>query len=347
MENEYDIDEMIKLFINNNIRDDEIEDDVIEKFALFFNNEIPFDEIKYRLYKSNFKGIYLASDEEYENLIKNKEKKALYRIDEKAIISSLSNVEKNDDILIHEMVHALIDNKLAKNIHDICNDLSGEKGHGFEEGVASTISSSCHNNDKDFISYSDSYVCQVGIVEQINFLYNFYSKKKYSSFLLHVIKEPVQTLNLLFDIYNDIIEQKFALKLNNNEINRKDTLNIAYKTANDIIVACDSMLEPDISDYDIKNLFFLASRLNYDYLLLVKDEILFNNEYVKELELFPKAIKEETKMSGEEKLLSILFNDKTLLHSNLLIELYKIAGNSIPNYYENNIDSIAKQKKYC
>lgn len=331
--------------ISKNEKQIEIENNVKQELVNLFDGKLTLDEINKRLLKNSFKGIYIIDDDIFNKLIEKDSILAFYSNLHKAIFISKNNYEKYEYTLSHEMIHALIDHEIKIVNRDCnCKDEFNNIGLGIEEGIASCVSLAIENGKKTFDDSNYlSYPNQVKLIQQLNVLYSYSNCKKYSSIILHAIKEPKTFLSLIKDIYLSILDKRFCID--------KNLINVAYKTAYDFVSICNDLEEYSMNIIeDNKNsilLVFAISYININYLYLIDKTIFDNelNENIKKIFLLDKGVCLKN-FKNEELLLKSIFGD-SILYNSILKEVEDCSG-FVPNYIEQEeIPFITVKKKTC
>lgn len=233
-----------------------IENNCKKKIASLFGEYFNISIINSILKKNGFKGIYVLEDSLYECLFLGGCAQYMCA-GEKAIFISETD-SKRQEVLCHELILALIDNRIKP--------LYGEPKldpiyDSIEEGIASYIANLSTGKE---LKPTSSYYPLAKLIEQLNQLYRCNKERKYPNFLLHAILEPEDVIFQIKEIYSSIISKKME--------ENKETESTAYKTAYNLFVTASHCLENESRDS-----YYLMSYMNFLYYAF-NNEILMLNE---------------------------------------------------------------------
>ena len=313
-------------------RNYEIENLGIKMFAEKVKGCISEEDIRDTLIKNGFNGIYMLPEDQFNEVREDENVKAYYMPDEKKIIVNKDYYQDHKDIIIHELVHAYLNDNSRVTIE--INEEFIDYGYGLEEGCCTVIQKT---NDINTIEDSavDVYIYQSHLVKQLNELYKYSPDKKYPNLIHHLLKEPKDFLPAVSRIYESILS-----KLNLDEdINIRE---IALRSALSIVTTTDSMV--DNKNYNPKSMYTINSCMNTVYLYLASKKIRNEN---KTNDLFPNF--SETQKNDPERLIQLLFGsevDYFKRQVNIISKLLMMQQEELENCsrYTTKIVTYAKKK---
>lgn len=252
---------LLKELIKKRKKEVELEEECKALLSKFFGDELNYDKINSILKENGFNGIYVLSDREYESLFPGS--LATYAsANVKAVFISKTDSFRRD-ALCHELVHALIDNRMKP----LCS-IDEFKGlaTGIEEGIATTVA----KNLKVELPLNERvYYSQVKFVNQLNVLYKYSKNKKYSNFFVQAILEPTKVIPLINEIYSNIMKNFFR--------EDRDIINTEYRTSYNLLFVASELL----NELDIEMLL-LMTYINFLYYAMTDEKVYFG-EYSDEI----------------------------------------------------------------
>ena len=249
------IDELIKYGRSSN----KLVYKALDKLEDILNGEVTHKQMEIILQKNRFEGLFIVDSAIFEDNFGEKIE-GVY-LDKYVFISE--KYRDKYDVVCHEMVHALIGNKI-KPLGGLEETTSIAKG--LEEGIASVVS---RGIDKKDTSHQYDRI----LVKQLNKLYKYCDNKKYSNLVVHAILEPKTIVPLVRDIYLDILKKIMG--------NTKETHDLAYKSAYNFLVISDELKEN--KDH---NMLILMSKINFLYYALSDRNVLYGEKLEKNKTMF-------------------------------------------------------------
>ena len=341
LEDQEEIREIRKL-INKSIRNEELEQKAKEALANLFGTRLSIEKINQILMKNHFKGIYVANNEEYESITDSGGQYFFADKNESSIIIPEKNIDKID-ILCHEMVHAIINDRIkpvSKTVN--CQSIA----MGLEEGICESICTAIRMDKKIFYGNTKTfYITQTKLVQQLNLLYQYTSNRKYSSLMLYALLEPEKIIPLVRDIYSEILDNQFYALDRMPDIEKE---NLKYKTAYSLLLAA-SLPEKNFSKEERQkqmNKLVIMSCINHLYYSLCNPESYFEEKDPIILDIFPHKFAP----SDYDKFVHVILDSEYRAEKTIIKSIYD-HSNDI-NYYEETNElpvfmeyELAKQKK--
>lgn len=271
----------------------DVEQYAFDEFAKKTSSNIGRSEIANTIRKNRYNGLYLFEPEDFYEIERNTSVSGIYNNEHRVIILNKEDFEFENDIAIHELVHAYL-NRRSQAIIKI-DDKVVEYGVGLEEGIASLIQKTNCIDDIDDCVVS-AYPCQACLFKQLNVLYQYSDYKKHSNLMCHLLKEPNDFLHAISGIYKSVFRKIFG--------DHKEILNLSLRCAYVIVSATDVITDND--DVNHRYFYQIASICN-SICLAFADPNIRNGRT--ENALFPQLSK--VIKSSEEKLMSAIFNDES------------------------------------
>jgi len=322
---------MLKEVLNGKVRNHEIEKIAIEQFLIKTNGCVNRFELEETLKKNCYNGMYLLSSNEFHLVEPKTSICGLYESDYNVIILDEEEYNDENDIAVHELVHAYLNKGINKTITIDHNTV--EYGYGLEEGVASIMEKIETIDDIDNC-ITTSYPYQANLLKQLNILYGYNKNKKYSNLLQHILKEPDTFLHLIPEIYENILRNTLG--------NDSGVSSMSLRSAFAIVSMTDIMITND--EADSRRLYQLCSAINTIYLALA-DQKMRDGDSTHFL--FPDL--NQIVKTREQRLLNLIFNNEMGYFEDINKRLTALLAMSVTEieHIENNKknDGYAKVKK--